>query len=153
MSIVSEIIYIVPEEREQFLREHVNPSKEIQRILWKHGMRKIHYFELNDLILRSYEYVGQHYYQDMAAIASYPATKAHLVQRRRRDVPEDQRKSVNWWAPLKRQGHLLVDDPFTEEDVNFDEQYRAMMSGSMDESEAREEFRYDEDDWSESVHF
>ena len=53
---VEEIIYVVPEEREEYLKTHLNPPEKIQQIMWMHGMRKQFYFYLNDMILMSFEF-------------------------------------------------------------------------------------------------
>ena len=87
---VAEIIHVVPEEREEYLKTHLNPSEKVAQILWIHGIRNQVYFALNDLLLMSFEYVGNEFYKDMAAIAAYPEMKNYLVQTRRRDVPRGQ---------------------------------------------------------------
>ena len=48
---VEEIIHVVPEERDAYLQQHLNPSEKIAQILWIHGIRNQFYFNLNDLIL------------------------------------------------------------------------------------------------------
>ena len=58
---VEEIIHVVPEERDAYLQQHLNPSEKIAQILWIHGIRNQFYFNLNDLILMSFEYVGRHF--------------------------------------------------------------------------------------------
>ena len=49
---VEEIIHVVPEEREEYIRKHLNPSERIAQILWIHGIRNQFYYSLNDLTLR-----------------------------------------------------------------------------------------------------
>lgn len=79
---VAEIIYVVPEQREEYLKTHLNPSEKVSQILWIHGIRNQFYFALNDLLLMSFEYEGKDFYKDMAAIAAYPEMKDYLVQTR-----------------------------------------------------------------------
>ena len=152
---VEEIIYVVPEERENFLQQHLNPSEKIAQILWIHGIRNQFYYNLNDLIVMSFESVGREFYKDMAAIAAYPEMKGYLVQKRRKDVPVDQQMTTSWWAPLKRLGSTLTESPMPddeEEELTLEEQYRSMLSGYMDEGNITNDISYDEDDWSESIH-
>ena len=152
---VEEIIHIVPEEREAYLERHLNPSERIAQILWIHGIRNQFYFNLNDLILMSFEYVGKEFHKDMEAIVAYPEMQGFFVQRRRRDVPADQQMSTNWWAPLKRLGSALTESPMPddeEEELTLEEQYRSMLNGVITEGTYANDIAYDEDDWSESIH-
>ena len=152
---VEEIIHVVPEERDAYLQQHLNPSEKIAQILGIHGIRNQFYFNLNDLILMSFEYVGRHFHKDMAAIAAYPEMKDYLVQKRRKDVPAEEQMTTNWWAPLKRIGSTLTESPMPddeEEELTLEEQYRSMVSGYMAEGTVANDISYDEDDWSESIH-
>lgn len=152
---VAEIIHVVPEEREAYLKEHLNPSEDVSRIMWIHGVRNQFYFMLNDLILMTFEYVGKDFYKDMKELAVYPEVGSHFIQKRRRDVPMEERATTNWWAPLKKLGSILTENPMPadeEEELSMEEQYRSMLSGYMAEGVAETDLSYDEDDWSESVH-
>ncbi len=154
MKRVQEIIHVVPEERDAYLQQHLNPSKEVAQILWIHGIRNQCYFSLNHLILMNFEYVGKEFYKDMEAIASYPEMNGYLVQKRRKDVPLEERETTNWWAPLKILGSSLTKSPMpsAEEELTLEEQYRSMLSGYMEEGHVTSDISYDEDDWSESIH-
>ena len=152
---VEEIIHVVPEEREEYIRKHLNPSERIAQILWIHGIRNQFYYSLNDLILMSFEYVGREFYKDMAAIVAYPEMKGFFVEKRRKDVPVDEQMSTNWWAPLKRLGSALTESPMPDDEdegLTLEEQYRSMISGEMMEGMPVNDISYDEDDWSESIH-
>lgn len=153
---VEEIIYVVPEEREAYLEAHLNPPEKIQRIMWSHGMRKQFYFYLNDMILMSFEYVGNDFHTDMGAMMEHPEMKDFLIPTRRRDVPADQLLTTNWWAPLQRIGGTLLESPMPDDDmeeVAQEEYYHAMLGGYTANKEHEEiDLAYDEDDWSESIH-
>jgi L-rhamnose mutarotase len=155
MQRVAEIIHIVPEEREAYLQRCLNPDEESRRVLWLHGVRNQYYFILNDLILMTFEYVGSSFYKDMAEIAAFPRSHEYMVPTRKKDVPADQLETTNWWAPLKRMGGILTSSPFVadeEEEQDFQEQYRTMISGEMID-EMKNEIAFSDDDWSESVHY
>lgn len=152
---VEEIIYIVPERREEFLRQSLNPPLEVQRVLWTHGVRNQYYFQLNEYILMTFEYAGHEFYKDMDKIAAYLAANGCLVEKRRKDVPEEERAVTDWWAPIKRLGSVLTESPMPEdigEELSMEEQYHEMLSGGMQADTVRYDISYDDDDWSESVH-
>ncbi len=155
MKRVAEMIYIVPEKREEFLRKWLNPSMETQQILWLHGIRNQYYFQLNEFILMTFEYVGNQFKEDMDGIAAYPEIDALLVKKRRKDVPEEERAVTDWWAPVKRLGSILTESPMPEdreEELSLTEQYHEMLSGYMARDSIKYDISYDDDDWSESIH-
>ncbi len=152
---VAEIIHVVPEEREAYLDKHLHPTEEVSRILWMHGVRNQFYFMLNDLILMTFEYVGHDFYKDMEELSAYLEAKSQLIKKRRRDVPVEERDATNWWAPLKKLGSIVTENPMPldeEEEMSLEEQYRSMLSGYMSEGPIENDIAFDEDDWSESVH-
>lgn len=155
MKRVAEIIHIVESEREEFLRGAINLSEEEKKVLWVCGVRKQQYFALNDLIFMTFEYKGNNFNEDMAKMAAYLDTKGHLVHKRRRDVPVEERATTNWWAPVKKLGTVLDVKPESLDDNTdaWQENYRTMLSGGTFYSEQKNDISFDEDDWSESIHF
>lgn len=155
MKRAAEIIHIVSEERKKYLEKYADPTEEIATILWNSGIRKQYYYEFGDEILRTYEYAGKEFHKDMQRINETEETRDFFISKRRRDVPEEERSSTNWWAPLKWYGSSVMRAPEIT-DLTMEEQYRSMISGGMDmESESeyeRDLYSYDEDDWSESAH-
>jgi L-rhamnose mutarotase len=147
---VEELIYIVPERRQAYLEKCLNPSQEALTFLWSHGVRNQYYFQLREYILMTFEYVGHDFKRDMDAVTAHMEAEGYLVKARRKDIPPSQRFSVDWWAPVKRLGSILTEDPTPE--VPFDQQYREMQSGRMMEETVSADTTYSEDDWSESVH-
>lgn len=153
MKRVAEIIHLVPEERDSYLQKYLNPSDKTAQTLWNCGIRKQFYYEFGGDILRTYEYTGKCFQIDMEILSKTEETKDFFLKKRRRDVPEENRNTTNWWAPLKWEGAVLMDEPPCEEsEQSFREQYHSMMSGKMEEDEELSQFDYDEDDWSESIH-
>lgn len=155
MKRVAEMIYIVPEKRDEYLQKWLNPSLETQQILWVHGIRNQYYFKLNEFIMMTFEYVGTKFQEDMDAITKYPKIDELLVKRRRKDVPEEARSTTDWWAPVKRLGSILTESPMPddqEEELSPTEQYHGMLSGCMGSETVKYDISYSEDDWSESIH-
>lgn len=149
MKRVAEIIYIVKEEREAFLNSAMNLTNEEEQVLWKCGVRNQQYFALNDLIFMTFEYKGDDFTEDMNRMASYLDSKGLLITRRRRDVPADELDTTNWWAPVKKLGTLLTSKPDFKTESNVFDCY---FDGEMMHKE-KYDTSFDEDDWSESMHF
>ena len=152
---VAEIMHIVESEREEFLKGALNLTEEEQKILWLCGVRSQQYFAMNDLIFMTFRYVGDNFKEDMAKMAAYMETKGHLIRKRRKDVPVEERATTNWWAPVKRLGSLLEEEPDFSENTNEEYMdYMAMLDGCVVEDAAtNSDISYDEDDWSEGMHF
>ncbi|MCD8096606.1 MAG: hypothetical protein LUE31_00895 [Lachnospiraceae bacterium] len=150
---LAELVYVVPEEREQYIEKHLKPTKEVEELLWTHGISNQTYFRLNEFILIVFDYDGRHLYEDMDDLASYPSLAAHMISKRRKDVPVEERATTNWWAPLKKLGVVLEESPMPDDDDEpwFYENYHEMQGGKMGRI-VTNDISYDEDDWSESVH-
>ena len=151
---VAEIMYIVPEKREAFLQQLLNPSIQEQQIAWMYGIRNKCFYRMNELILETFDYVGKNFHQDMQEYTAHPVIAPTLVSTRRRDVPVTELGRTNWWAPIKVEGRILLESPMPddEEEEPLTEMYRAMVNGEMIDSVSENDLTYDEDDWSESIH-
>jgi len=148
---VAEIIYIVENERDEFIKGATNPDAETLEVLWLCGVRKQQYFALNDMFFMTFEYDGNDFVRDMGKMASYLDSKGLLVKQRRKNVPPELRKSTNWWAPIKRLGTLLDENPMKTEESGYS--LMAVLDGTMDESDNYADLSYSEDDWSDSFRF
>ena len=152
---VEEVIYVVPEERKAFLEKQLNPSEKTRKFMWQHGIRNQFFYELEEFILMTFEYVGDDFYKDMAVLSATLEDEGYFIKERRRDVAPGQLKTTNWWAPLKILGSNFVQTPFSsEEDVEADELASEATNGCIhDEDDIRSNIAFDADDWSESIHF
>ena len=152
---VEEVIYVVPEERKAFLEKQLNPSAQTRKFMWQHGIRNQFFYELEEFILMTFEYVGDDFYKDMAVLSATLEDEGYFIKERRRDVAPEQLKTTNWWAPLKILGSNFVQTPFSsEEDVEADELASEAKNGCIhDEDDIRSNIAFDADDWSESIHF
>lgn len=150
---VAEIIYVVESEREQFLQGALFPDEEEKRVLWLCGVRKQQYFALNDLIFMTFEYKGDHFAEDMQKMAAYLESKGHLIQKRRKDVPIEERSTTNWWAPVKKLGTILDTKPdFGDEEDQIQDNYMALLDGCMTVKAEPSDISFHEDEWMEDVH-
>lgn len=152
---VEEVIYVVPEERKAFLEKQLNPSEKTRKFMWQHGIRNQFFYELEEFILMTFEYVGDDFYKDMAVLSATLEDEGYFIKERRRDVAPGQLKTTNWWAPLKILGSNFVQTPFSsEEDVEADELASEAKNGCIhDEDDIQSNIAFDADDWSESIHF
>ncbi len=152
---VEEVIYVVPEERKAFLEKQLNPSEKTRKFMWQHGIRNQFFYELEEFILMTFEYVGDDFYKDMAVLSATLEDEGYFIKERRRDVAPEQLKTTNWWAPLKILDSNFVQTPFSsEEDVEADELASEAKNGCIhDEDDIRSNIAFDADDWSESIHF
>ena len=151
---VAEIMYIVPEKREAFLQQLLNPSLQEQQIAWMYGIRNKCFYRMNELILETFDHVGKNFHKDMQEYTAHPVIAPTLVSTRRRDVPITELGRTNWWAPIKVEGRILLESPMPddEEEEPLTEMYRSMVNGEMIDSVSEHDLTYDEDDWSESIH-
>ena len=151
---VAEIMYVVPEKREAFLQQLLNPSLQEQQIAWMYGIRNKCFYRMNELILETFDYVGKNFHKDMQEYTAHPVIAPTLVSTRRRDVPITELGRTNWWAPIKVEGRILLESPMPddEEEEPLTEMYRSMVNGEMIDSVSEHDLTYDEDDWSESIH-
>ena len=153
MKRVAEVIHIVEAEREEFLRGAVNPDRETQSVLWKCGVRNQCYFALNNLIFMTFEYQGSDFTADMAAMAAFLEAKGHLVGKRRKDVPLKDRENTNWWAPVKKLGELLDEEPAAAREAVKEYDVRIRMDGGMSDHAQRQDISFNEEDWIDDFHF
>ena len=154
MKRVAEIMYIVPTEREDFLKGALNPTEEEKKALWLCGVRKQQYFALNEFIFMTFEYAGENFSEDMSRMTAYLDSIGHLIKKRRRDVPPEERTSTNWWAPVKKLGSILETEPAADnDDDSWRMDYMAMLDGGMNNvTYGNNDTAFDEDDWTESIH-
>ena len=151
MKRVAEIIYLVESEREAFLKGALNPTPEEQKVLWMCGVRKQQYFQVNEMIFMTFEYAGKNFKEDMDKMSAYLDSKGLLVKTRRKDVPFEDRRKVSWWAPVKKLGAILETQPDSVEQDSTDWNLNSLTIPVT--SNASYDTSFDEDDWTESVHF
>lgn len=149
MKRVAEIMHIPDGEREEFLKGALNPDEETKKVLWMCGVRNQQYFGLNDLIFMTFEYGGDNFADDMDKMANYLNTKGLLVNKRRKDVPVEDRPTTAWWAPVKKLGTLFDSESSVQPDKDWD----TVTLGMYSQVKNNYDISFSEDDWSESMHF
>ena len=151
MKRVAEIIYVVPERREEFLNGAINLDQKTAKVLWMCGVRNQQYYAMNELIFMTFEYNGNNFNEDMKKMAAYLDGQGKLVKCRRKDVPIEERATTDWWAPVRKLGTVLDKNPHVEESVDMD--LMSMLDGAMISGEYYGNTAFDEEDWSEAFRF
>lgn len=152
MKRVAEVIYVVDSEREAFLKGALNLTEEEKKVLWMCGVRKQQYFAVNDMFFMTFEYKGNNFKEDMNKMASYLDSKGLLIKTRRKEVPIEDRRKVSWWAPVKKLGSLLESNPF-ENETELDVECMEMLNATATAGGGSYDTSFDEDDWTDSIHF
>ena len=117
MNRVAELIYIVPEERDEFIDQVLHRSKYVEEFMYSHGMRNQYYFKMGDYFIMTFSYHGHQFNRDMEAITTDPEVSSRFVPTRRKDVAPEDLMKVSWWAPLKKMGAILTVE--TVEDKSY----------------------------------
>lgn len=153
MKQVAEIMYVVESEREEFLKGALTMEEETKKVLWECGVRNQQYFALNEYIFMTFFYDGDQFKEDMNKMSAYLEKKGHLITKRRKDVPLEERASTNWWAPVKKLGSLLEEKPGKAYDDGVVENYMASDDGGMSykNSAATYDTSFDEEEWMEDL--
>mgnify|MGYP004449294495 FL=1 len=148
---VAELIHIVPEEKEAYMEKLLNPSTKLSRILWMHGMRNMQYYSLNELIIMSFDYIGEDFYMDMTLMQENPEVRDFLIQTRRRDVPVEEREKTNWWAPMRKEGRILKESPMPDDELEqriLEDYYHNLVSHYREKVQVNaSSIAYDAADW------
>ncbi len=151
---IAEIMHIVPEEKDAFLDRLINLDEETKQFMWIHGVRRQYFYEMGgNTILYIFGYQGSDFKKDMEALTTIMAAKNILISKRRRDVPIHELETTNWWAPLKKVGSNLFENPLPDDTTETE--MEAVLSNLTDNVYIVGEIdtAYDVDDWSESSHF
>ena len=114
MKRIAELMHIAPATREEFLRRELNPDQETLRALWECGVRNQQYFGMGNLLIKSFEYDGASFREDMGRMADYLAARGQLIEKRRKDISREEQDHVSWWAPMKKLGQFLEEAPAGE---------------------------------------
>ena len=144
MKRIAELMHIAPATREEFLRRELNPDQEILRVLWECGVRNQQYFGMGNLLIKSFEYHGDCFREDMGRMADYLAARGQLIEKRRKDVSREEQDHVSWWAPMKKLGQFLEEAPAG---VTGSREYDPMAQHSI------VDIAYNDEDWVSDFHF
>ncbi|WP_344104690.1 L-rhamnose mutarotase [Myceligenerans crystallogenes] len=74
------VVDVVPERREEYLRLHAAVWPEIEAALSAHHVTNYSIFLIEDTLFGYYEYTGDDYQADLAAVDADPVTKEWLAR-------------------------------------------------------------------------
>ncbi len=100
------VIGLRPEHARAYLEEHAAVWPGVLATIARCGIRNYSIYHFGDLLFSYFEYVGQDFATDMAAMADDPETQRWWAlvapyQRRLEGTPEGE-----WWLPLPEAFHV-----------------------------------------------
>ena len=138
---IAELMHIAPDIRREFMERELHPDEQTLGVLWACGIRNQQYFGMSNLVIKSFEYDGNQFREDMARMADYLASRGQLVEKRRKDVPPELWDEVSWWAPMKLLGQFLTEPPAPAPAWEDDVAHSIVDIG------------YNDEDWVSDFHF
>ena len=96
---------MVPEKREEYLELHRAVWPAVENTIRVCGIRNFTIFVLGDVLFGYYEYVGDDYAADTAAIAADPETQRWWALTDAMQEPDPDRPAGTWWLDLPEVFH------------------------------------------------
>lgn len=106
MKRVASVIGVKPEHREEYERYHAAVWPSVLAQLTASNIRNYSIYRHGDLLFAYYEYIGDDYEADMAAMAADPETQRWWSVQEPLQSPVDDRAEGEWWKELPEIFHL-----------------------------------------------
>ena len=103
---VASVIGLPAENREEYERHHAAVWPEVLERLTASNVHNYSIYRHGELLLSYYEYTGDDYDADMAAIAADPATQRWWSVQEPLQRPLEDRSEGEWWKALPEVFHL-----------------------------------------------
>lgn len=103
---VASVIGLPAEHREEYERHHAAVWPEVLERLTRSNVTNYSIYRHGELLFSYYEYVGDDYDADMAAIAADPATQRWWEVQEPLQRPLPDRPEGAWWTELPEVFHL-----------------------------------------------
>jgi L-rhamnose mutarotase len=100
-----QIIGVKPEQIEAYERIHAAVWPEVLDMIHRGNIRNYSIFRHQRLLFAYFEYVGDDFAADMAAMAADPKTREWWTQTDPMQEPVDDRAAGEWWATMKEVFH------------------------------------------------
>lgn len=100
------VIGLSPENAAQYEELHANVWPEVLAQIERSNIRNYSIYRHGDLLFSYYEYVGQNYEADMAAMAQDPATQKWWSVCEPLQTPLDDRAPGEWWKSIPEVFHV-----------------------------------------------
>jgi L-rhamnose mutarotase len=105
MKRVASVIGLPPENRAEYERYHAAVWPSVLAQLERSGIRNYSIFRHGDLLFSYFEYVGEDYEADMAAMAADPETQRWWALQEPLQQPLPDRAAGEWWKELPEVFH------------------------------------------------
>ena len=99
------VIKIKPEMLEEYKRLHADPWPEISAQIYRSNIRNYTIFLKDDYLFGYFEYVGEDFDADMAAMAADSMTQEWWKMTDPCQIPLESRKEGEWWASMEEVFH------------------------------------------------
>lgn len=103
---VAQVIGLPAEHRDEYLRHHAAVWPGVLDRIAASGIRNYSIYLHGELLVAYFEYVGDDYEADMAAIAADPETQRWWALQMPLQRPLDERPSGAWWLDLPEVFHV-----------------------------------------------
>lgn len=100
------VIGVPPENREEYERYHAAVWPGVLAQITRSNIRNYSIYRYGELLFAYYEYVGDDYEADMAAMAADPETKRWWAVQEPLQSPVPDRRDGEWWHELPEVFHL-----------------------------------------------
>lgn len=105
MKRVASVIGLAPEHREEYERYHADVWPGVLARLGESNITNYSIFRHGELLFSYYEYVGDDYEADMAAIAADPETQRWWAVQEPLQTPLPDRAEGDWWTVVPEVFH------------------------------------------------
>jgi L-rhamnose mutarotase len=103
---IAEVIGLAPETAEEYLRLHADVWPDVLARLSESHVTNYSIYRHGELLFSYFEYTGDDYESDMAAIAADPATQRWWSVCKPLQRPLPDRAEGEWWSPVAEVFHL-----------------------------------------------
>jgi L-rhamnose mutarotase len=100
-----QIIHLVPECEEEYIRYHATVWPEVLRTISACNIRNYSIFLRDHTLFAYFEYVGDDFAADMRKMAADPKTQEWWAIMEPMQVPLADRPPGGWWSPLREVFH------------------------------------------------
>jgi L-rhamnose mutarotase len=100
------VIGVSPENREEYERYHAAVWPGVLEQITRSNIRNYSIYRYGELLFAYYEYVGDDYEADMAAMAADPETQRWWSVQEPLQSPVPDRREGEWWHELPEIFHL-----------------------------------------------
>ena len=100
------VLKVRPEHFEEYKRYHADVWPDILEMIHKCNMRNYSIYHMDGYLFAYFEYIGENYEADMAAMAADPRTQEWWAIMEPMQEPLESRAESEWWANMEEVFHV-----------------------------------------------